>query len=546
MAIMKRISVLLLCLLVSVPAFAQVVDQIRITETGAVGALGRWRIRVNGDVFTIEKNTAVAKDYSTKITPFSFDATGNLTLTGTANSLGTITSGIWNGTAIGDSYLASALAGKTYNGLSLSPLATGFTIAGGATSKTLTVDETVALSAKAPLANPTFTGPVDFSAVNTGFSVQIGNAASNTNLVLGASWDGGAGFGGIVQSREGTGTNTLFLNPYGGNVGVGITPVGARFTISNTGGKTLQLTASGNATTSVNQVEWTALDKTVLANIWTTGSVTTPFRIKSLSSIQFVTGNVGYDNTAPKMTVATNGNVGVGYIAGLDYSLSDVYVPSEKLTVWDGNFSLQNTGTLAGESLTNGALTGAPPAEWSRTNDCALAANAATWTFSAGTASTLSQAAVTLAIAGKGTRRYAFTYTVSGLALTPTANITTAFASATAALTMTAGAHTIYFTSAASPGAFTITSTLTTGQAFTLDTLSLTEIIGGDIFMGGTVYASGMGFSTALITAGGGASIPTFGAQAIGVASGPATQAQNGWRKFIDVDGTSFWVPAWK
>ncbi len=34
-------------------------------------------------------------------------------------TLGTITSGTWNGTAIGDSYIASALTGKTYNGMTI-------------------------------------------------------------------------------------------------------------------------------------------------------------------------------------------------------------------------------------------------------------------------------------------------------------------------------------------------------------------------------------------------------------------------------------------
>ena len=54
-------------------------------------------------------------------------------------TLGTIGSGIWNGTVIGDAYIASALTGKTYNALTLTTQTVGFTIAGGTTSKTLTV-----------------------------------------------------------------------------------------------------------------------------------------------------------------------------------------------------------------------------------------------------------------------------------------------------------------------------------------------------------------------------------------------------------------------
>ena len=63
------------------------------------------------------------------------------TWTGSANitTVGTISTGTWNGTIIADGKIAAALTGKTYNGLTLTALAVGFTIAGGTTSKTLTV-----------------------------------------------------------------------------------------------------------------------------------------------------------------------------------------------------------------------------------------------------------------------------------------------------------------------------------------------------------------------------------------------------------------------
>ncbi|HYV95378.1 MAG TPA: hypothetical protein VE978_26630, partial [Chitinophagales bacterium] len=63
------------------------------------------------------------------------------TWTGTTNvtTLGTIATGTWNATPIADGKIASALTGKTYNAITLSAQATGFTIAGGTTSKTLTV-----------------------------------------------------------------------------------------------------------------------------------------------------------------------------------------------------------------------------------------------------------------------------------------------------------------------------------------------------------------------------------------------------------------------
>lgn len=135
--------------------------------------------------------------------------------------------------------------------------------------------------------------------------------------------------------------------------------------------------------------------------------------------------------------------------------------------------------SLASESLTNGNLTSGT--SWTASTDCALTANAATCTKSAGTASTISQASGTLAIAGSANRWYVFTYTISALTGTPTASITAAFASASTGLTMTAGAHTTYFKAAASPGNFTITTTLTGTQSFTIDTLSLKQITGGNM-----------------------------------------------------------------
>ena len=84
-------------------------------------------------------------------------------------TLGTIATGTWNATAIADNKIASALTGKTYNGLSLTGLATGFTISGGTTSKTLTVASDASVSG-----------------TNTGDQVNIsGNAATvttNANL----------------------------------------------------------------------------------------------------------------------------------------------------------------------------------------------------------------------------------------------------------------------------------------------------------------------------------------------------------------------------
>ena len=179
-----------------------------------------------------------------------------------------------------------------------------------------------------------------------------------------------------------------------------------------------------------------------------------------------------------------------------------LFGPAAKLAI------LNNT-ILGAESLTNGALTAGT--SWTRTGDIALAANAATFTFATG-AGTLSQAAVNQVFnPGAAAQWYKFTYTVSGVtAVTPACSITNAFADTTfgTALSMTAGvAKILYFKSAAAPGAFTLSCTAASG-AFTLDDLSLLEIQGGDLSVGGAINArtglisGGTGIETLILKAG--------------------------------------------
>ena len=80
-------------------------------------------------------------------------------------TVGTITTGTWSATTIADNKIASALTGKTYNGLTLTAASTGFTVAGGTTSKTLTVSNTLTLSG------------TDASTLNIGSGGTLGSAA---------------------------------------------------------------------------------------------------------------------------------------------------------------------------------------------------------------------------------------------------------------------------------------------------------------------------------------------------------------------------------
>lgn len=126
------------------------------------------------------------------------------------------------------------------------------------------------------------------------------------------------------------------------------------------------------------------------------------------------------------------------------------------------------------ETLTNGALTSGTG--WSVANDATLAGNKCSFAFSAGTASTLTQAQGGLATAAIGSKWYKLVYTISGKTGSPTATITTGFADEATDLPITTGINTVYFKSKATPVDFVISSTMIAGQAFDIDTLSLKSI----------------------------------------------------------------------
>lgn len=87
---------------------------------------------------------------------------------------GIVTTGEWQATALASAYITSALTGKTYNGLTLTSAVDGFTIAGGTTSRTLTVSSSdVNLNQSLETTDsPTFAG-----ATLTGFSGVVKSTA---------------------------------------------------------------------------------------------------------------------------------------------------------------------------------------------------------------------------------------------------------------------------------------------------------------------------------------------------------------------------------
>lgn len=146
----------------------------------------------------------------------SFDGSENITITANTTNALTVGSGIafatgseFNGSAARqiriDTGVVATLAGsqaltsKTYNGLTLTAADTGFTVAGGTTSKTLTISNTITLAASN-----------DTSTLNIGGGGTLGSAAftaasAYATSAQGTKADSAGAVNGIVKSN-GSGT----------------------------------------------------------------------------------------------------------------------------------------------------------------------------------------------------------------------------------------------------------------------------------------------------------------------------------------------------
>jgi len=171
---------------------------------------------------------------------------------------------------------------------------------------------------------------------------------------------------------------------------------------------------------------------------------------------------------------------------------------TEALAVQDDDIGVINTGSLGSECLSEGNF--ATHANWDVATDGTSAyvdsgGNAEyTWDTGAATA-TLTQVLADQAGTIRGSRWYKLVYTVA-VTTAPDGDSATELTNAVAAvaqpLDITAGTKTLYFKTKASPADFvisTVDTTATAGQ-FTIDDISLKEVIGGDLYVGGNVLAN--------------------------------------------------------
>lgn len=173
------------------------------------------------------------------------------------------------------------------------------------------------------------------------------------------------------------------------------------------------------------------------------------------------------------------GDVGIGI------PIISAVAPRSRLEILD------ITG-LASESLQDGNFSSFT--NWTEAGDMAEGTNNYVYTHSSASGS-LTQASGDLTIAGIGDRWYKLQYTISNVTETGilAATLTTAFAGTAVDLEVdSGGTKTHYFTSKASPGDFVISvASNTASDTFTIDDITLKEVIGGGGIFNGDVDING-------------------------------------------------------
>lgn len=238
----------------------------------------------NGDGVSGNPTLALANDLA---------AVEGISTTGFVRRTGVDT---WAASAIVDGDLPAALAGKTYNALTLTSNATGFSVAGGTSSKTLTVSNSVTLAGTdgTTITLPATSGTV---ALNNQ-SMFIGTTSVAINRSSGALTLTGVNIDGSAGSATTATTATRATNLAGGN---GTTLLGAIGYQSGTDTTTL---LSPNTTATKQFLSMTGTGTNGAAPTW---SVVSKSDV-GLSAVE----NTALSTWAGSSNVTTLGTVGTG------------------------------------------------------------------------------------------------------------------------------------------------------------------------------------------------------------------------------------------
>lgn len=246
----------------------------------------------NGDTYTVGNRTwtwngtSWTGNASTAFQPLDGDLTAIAALTGTSGFLTRTATNTWALNTLVNADIPSSLTGKTYNALTLTAATTGFTIAGGTTSKTLTVSNTLTLAG------------TDTSTLNIGSGGTLGTAAFTASsayepaITTLAISKGGTGTGtaptqwGIIYAASGTayastaaGTAGQLLQSNGTSAPTWVTAVSLSannaFTGANTFTNTTGQTFRATSTSDGIIIDGNGLGSTSLALTLTTAALTT-------------------------------------------------------------------------------------------------------------------------------------------------------------------------------------------------------------------------------------------------------------------------------
>ncbi|CAB4155083.1 hypothetical protein UFOVP653_70 [uncultured Caudovirales phage] len=323
----------------------------------------------------------------------------------------------WSASAIADGDLPSSLTGKTYNALTLTSNATGFAIAGGTTSKTLTISNTLTLAGTdgTTITLPSTSGTVALQNQTTyiGTTGVALNRASGALSLTGVSIDGSAGSAATATTATkatnvagGNGTTLLGSLPYqsGTDTTTLLSPntSATKQFLSQTGTGTNGAAPAWN-TISKSDVGLSAVENTSLStwagstNLTTLGTIATgTWNATAISVAKGGTGattaTAGFDALSPATTLGD-----VLYHNGTNnVRLAGNTTSNRKFMRQTGNGTV--SGAPAWDTLTDGDV---PSALTGKTyNSLALTAASIGFTVAGGTTSKTLTVSNTLTLAG--------------------------------------------------------------------------------------------------------------------------------------------------
>jgi hypothetical protein len=265
-------------------------------------------------------------------------------------TLGTVDAGTWEADPITNSFIANALSGKTYNGLTLTSNADGFSVAGGSVSRTLTLlGGNVTLSGAGAAGTVMYSDGEKYSFTSQGSNGQVllssGSGAPTWGTVTGGS-------GGIITA------DSLDFSEFSDNLTLDanttINTNGHNFNVNGTLEAT-SLIISGEATIGILGVNLTSntsiIPSTAGLNLGSSSNHWANLYVDNLSA-----GGVDVSGTSSEyFTVNTDSSADENMGLRFYRSALNGYAS----LVWDASalqfelFKRENTGTLGDLSLNN-------------------------------------------------------------------------------------------------------------------------------------------------------------------------------------------------